>query len=783
MVLSQRPATRFFAAFYNWHRYTQRNKSGCRIRPQHPRHLSKGRRLYIQNDPQLRRKPMSEQPLQPEGSDKVKTSTHRSTRNELAKPEELSHWPDDHVVIGEYTPNPYMGDQEQIDGITSGQGEEERRSGQSLSPSYWTVNNVSEQNPDTLRDTVRGLMRNVPQSITVVTATHIDPELKKPVSLGLVVSSFSTVTLNPPTISLNIRQPSQTLDAIRADKGRFRVHFLRAHHEGARLANMFTGGNTPSAYLERSKGAKGIISHAQKDADLAKFALNDHVIAALDCEINQELTVSDHIIVVARVFNGTYRECLQPVLQYLNQGFAGTPQKYIINDQPTIANVAPASPTFSIQSSSDKSKSPQSPFSFSLFPGEQERQTLVNRIERYIRQMPQPLNMSIDDAEQMIVKNLAIPDDILGISIRQIVANVGMNSIIDPEDRDLPIKFDFYGNLAPDDISTIAERLRQLVQEDRRPLSFHFKKLYRWLGVHPASQGMLASDLVNPLRAAGLVQPFEPNVDLQLFRTEQPLSLEYLERIEHRVREDFMRNRHAADVSCAPTHILSEVVGYNSALLSYVKQIRLRLLNDLAPEYYSRSPITISGHVNQYEARVVVRRVVDSVGGHDGQVTKNKLYRVPHWEVLRRVDVHPMVSGIDTDFLFGKLQYLWGEAEKETRTAQQRKKPDNVTEESETQAKFTYLVDKMMDEVFKSRPNWEELTSAINEFVDACPHRAVAWKPKDIVAALGINPRSMIVNPQTSSLVAFAESDIIPELIRKAIDEKGFVTDEYLKNS
>lgn len=78
-------------------------------------------------------------------------------------------------------------------------------------------------------------MRRVPASVAVITVAHHDPETNKHVPMGIAVSSLSTVTLDPPTVSFNIKQPSQALNAIRAADGHLRVHFLAASKMGRKI--------------------------------------------------------------------------------------------------------------------------------------------------------------------------------------------------------------------------------------------------------------------------------------------------------------------------------------------------------------------------------------------------------------------------------------------------------------------------------------------------------------------------------------------------------------------
>ncbi|RFU23962.1 hypothetical protein B7463_g12380, partial [Scytalidium lignicola] len=88
---------------------------------------------------------------------------------------------------------------------------------------------------------LRHIMRSSVHSVVVLTTTTASTS--NPISRGMTVSSFTTLTLTPsPIITFNIRRPSRTLEAIRSSK-HFLIHMLSATESGARVANVFTQGN------------------------------------------------------------------------------------------------------------------------------------------------------------------------------------------------------------------------------------------------------------------------------------------------------------------------------------------------------------------------------------------------------------------------------------------------------------------------------------------------------------------------------------------------------------
>jgi flavin reductase (DIM6/NTAB) family NADH-FMN oxidoreductase RutF len=93
---------------------------------------------------------------------------------------------------------------------------------------------------------IRLLMRRIPHPVAIVTASSppSSPSTNtKPTPRGMTVSSFNTVTLHPsPIITFNVRQPSETLEALQSSR-RFLVHLLSPTASMARLARNFSRGN------------------------------------------------------------------------------------------------------------------------------------------------------------------------------------------------------------------------------------------------------------------------------------------------------------------------------------------------------------------------------------------------------------------------------------------------------------------------------------------------------------------------------------------------------------
>jgi flavin reductase (DIM6/NTAB) family NADH-FMN oxidoreductase RutF len=98
---------------------------------------------------------------------------------------------------------------------------------------------------------VRQAMRTVPQPVCIITST--DVSTGAPIFRGATISSFNTVTIEPTTIiSLNIKRPSSTFDAIKSSSY-FVVHLLKADQTTRDLATTFTKGSSTDPFRTLKK--------------------------------------------------------------------------------------------------------------------------------------------------------------------------------------------------------------------------------------------------------------------------------------------------------------------------------------------------------------------------------------------------------------------------------------------------------------------------------------------------------------------------------------------------
>ena len=125
----------------------------------------------------------------------------------------------------------------------------------------------------------RKVLGHLPTGVTVVTANGVDGPV------GMACNSVSSVSLEPPLISLCPARTSETWRALR-ERGRFCVNVMANHHEAATRAFARKG-------VDRFAG----IAHHPRAGGPAL----DDAVAWLDCEIHAVHEAGDHLIVVAEV--------------------------------------------------------------------------------------------------------------------------------------------------------------------------------------------------------------------------------------------------------------------------------------------------------------------------------------------------------------------------------------------------------------------------------------------------------------------------------------------------
>ncbi|KAF2031844.1 hypothetical protein EK21DRAFT_62348 [Setomelanomma holmii] len=341
---------------------------------------------------------------------------------------------------------------------------------------------VDESEIDTarLRNEVRGLMRNVPSSVAVITVASYDAELKRHVPMGVAVSSLSTVTLDPPTISFNIKQPSKTLDAIRAANGLFRVHFPSGTRGGAAIVELFCRGNHPEAYVARTRGLKIFVPRPESHQDrshasvsLAPQLLDDSVRASMECALTQELTVEDHVILVAKVdsmVGKTLKDTRDRTIVYVD----GT---YI---RPDGSRISPHDAH--VASTGDNSFV----WDYPLFPRDEHRRDYVDRLKAIVNENPKAAMQGSKESLRDLEASLALSPGALGINLERLVDECRREAAMSSTSRndlvDVPVLSEFWGRLAPADKVKIIERAQSFVKENPQFLMLNYRNFLHLLG-------------------------------------------------------------------------------------------------------------------------------------------------------------------------------------------------------------------------------------------------------------------------------------------------------------
>jgi flavin reductase (DIM6/NTAB) family NADH-FMN oxidoreductase RutF len=594
-----------------------------------------------------------------------------------------------------------------------------------------------------LQRDIRLLMRKVPSSVAVITVLSYDSELKKNVPMGVAVSSLSTVSLNPPTISFNIKEPSKTLDAIRAANGLFRVHFPVADRGGANMVDSFSRGNHPDAYDMRSKQLKiyvpGHGSRADKirrTASQAPQIFGDSTRAAMECSLTQEISVADHVILVARVDSLESRNPQARTILYVDGSYMRPDGSKV-----TIAN-----------NSATNTEGTRSVWDYSLFPGKEERLEYLEHVRGIIKANPKMLRPGSEGRRELEL-TLPMSPSVWGINTEQLIdecrREAGKPSELPSALKDTPVLSDFYGRLTSSDRAKIIRRANTLVSADARCLSLNYRVFLQQLGVSPFCRDLLPSDLAEPLRAEGLLGAFIPRTD-RFEASNKKFNLQYLEQAEKRLVEHLAAIGHEQALSSQLDQIL-EILGEQKSVATYFKKSRARLLAAASPLLYTPAQIDIVGEVSSEEARVIMRRLIRFL--HLDQRLNLTMFRkninLDYTESLRLIGVHPAISGLDIEFLFGKIRYLF----LTTRFAR-----DMVGH-----------VQKMIAPLFTSVVTWADLEHRVKKFVQEMPMRAMSWSKQDKLAAMGLDWEAVLDVPGSTDKQLLNSGAILDTLVAKEL--------------
>jgi 3-hydroxy-9,10-secoandrosta-1,3,5(10)-triene-9,17-dione monooxygenase reductase component len=156
------------------------------------------------------------------------------------------------------------------------------------------VSTVHDLTPETMKATMGAFCSGV----VVVTALNDHPGAEP---LGFTCQSFTSLSLDPPLISINPARSSTTWPRIR-DVGRFAVNILAEDH--AHLSNRFAKSGT-------DKYAGVAWSYAPNGSPIL-----DGVSAWIECSIWREYDGGDHTVVVGEVTAMSHDPARNPLIYY-----------------------------------------------------------------------------------------------------------------------------------------------------------------------------------------------------------------------------------------------------------------------------------------------------------------------------------------------------------------------------------------------------------------------------------------------------------------------------------
>lgn len=155
--------------------------------------------------------------------------------------------------------------------------------------------------PDTLRET----MRQWASGVSVVTTTH-DGAL-----YGMTVSSFTSVSLDPPQILICLENATRTCATI-VDTGLFGVSILGEQHQ--EWSNRFAG-----QLDEMDERFVGIPTETR----VTGAPLLDGALAHLDCTVTEAHVSGTHTIIVGQVEYASAADDPAKPLLYYHQNYRG----------------------------------------------------------------------------------------------------------------------------------------------------------------------------------------------------------------------------------------------------------------------------------------------------------------------------------------------------------------------------------------------------------------------------------------------------------------------------
>jgi hypothetical protein len=375
-----------------------------------------------------------------------------------------------------------------------------------------------------------------------------------------------------------------------------------------------------------------------------------------------------------------------------------------------------------------------------VISGEQERHQYAERLKSYIGSIQGLRFINHKELIKSLQPETRLVSTSLGVNLVELVKVLQDGS--ESRQQVLP---EFYMQLSSAKLEKLVDRMKQLVQADTRFLEVRYTDLLNYLDVHIGGTNILPSDLLNPLRADGLVGPFEPSKSM-LEDNGQDRDIFVIEQVQHAIR-DHLRSLSDKEILRSKLAPIMEQIGAPVTDLMHFREAHTRLKVETCSRYFKDWKIDIAGDATPEETLVVIRRIVEYLG-----VDRRIVYRAHmlerESEIVRNVGVHPLIAGVNVTFLISKIRYLYSTVD------------------------FPLLkskVEEMLQPYFASSVQWEDLEARIKQFVQKLPLRATTWKNRDILAAMGMSGRTIISTPLSKTKQTLDDSNLLNMLVAKAL--------------
>ncbi|KAA1267665.1 flavin reductase family protein [Leptospira interrogans] len=144
----------------------------------------------------------------------------------------------------------------------------------------------------------KNALSHFPSGVTVITYSHLGKHS------GLTVSSFSSLSLDPPLILFCLQKNITSHDPI-YDSGKFVVNILAQGQDS--ISNQFASGKTDKHSLMGELGCK--------TGDL-NVPILPGILSYIECEVDRFVDGGDHSIVIGKVISAGSDDGLRPLLYY-----------------------------------------------------------------------------------------------------------------------------------------------------------------------------------------------------------------------------------------------------------------------------------------------------------------------------------------------------------------------------------------------------------------------------------------------------------------------------------